>query len=146
MSDTTTMHGRDATEWAAAVDVVWPFLKELARDHGMTTYTDVNDVVERRGLTGFNFNHAAGRNAIGHLLALVVHRDREAEKWQPGEGLMISALVIHKGGSDTGRRFYGLAQDLGLLHMGRLTDAEKDAFLVQQINAVWNHYGTHTLA
>ena len=121
-----TKYGRDELAWDAAVDVVWPFLKALARDNGMTTYTDVNDVVERRGLTGFNFNHAAGRNAIGHLLALVVHRDREAEQWQPGEGLMISALVIHKGGSDTGRRFYGLAQDLRLLHEGRLTTDEKD--------------------
>ena len=78
-------------------------------------------------------------------MALVVHRDREAEQWQPGEGLMISALVHYQGGSDPDPGFYGLAQELRLLAEGRLTADEKMTFHFQQITAVHEHYNSVTI-
>ena len=70
-----TIYGRDELAWGDAVNAVLPFLKATARNKGTTTYTDVNDVVKRHGLAGFDFNRAAERYAVGYLLRLVVLRD-----------------------------------------------------------------------
>mgnify|MGYP003485252091 CR=1 FL=1 len=128
-----TIYGRDELAWGDAVNAVLPFLKATARNKGTTTYTDVNDVVKRHGLAGF------------YLLRLVVLRDRSEKGWQPGEGLMISALVHYQGGSDPGPGFYGLAQELKVLAEGRLTADEKMTFHFQQITAVHEHYNSVTI-
>jgi hypothetical protein len=140
-----TIYGRDELAWGEAVDAVLPFLKATARNKGTTTYTDVNDVVKRHGLAGFDFNRAAERYAVSYLLRLVVLLDRSENGWQPGEGLMISALVHYQGGSDPGPGFYGLAQELKVLAEGRLTADEKMTFHVQQITAVHEHYNSVTI-
>lgn len=144
-SSRNTMYGRDELAWGEAVDAVLPFLQATARNKGTTTYTDVNDVVKRHGLAGFDFHRAAERYAAGYLLQLVVLRDRSEEDWQPGEGLMISALVHYQGGSDPGPGFYALAQELKLLHEGRLTADEKMTFHIGQITAVQEHYNSVTI-
>jgi hypothetical protein len=144
-NSSNTMYGRDELAWGEAVDAVLPFLQATARNKGTTTYTDVNDVVKRHGLAGFDFHRAAERYAAGYLLRLVVLRDRSEEDWQPGEGLMISALVHYQGGSDPGPGFYALAQELNLLHEGRLTADEKMTFHIGQITAVQEHYNSVTI-
>ena len=145
MGSTNTIYGRDDLAWGEAVDAVLPFLKATARNKGTTTYTDINDVVKRHGLAEFDFARAAERYAAGYLLRLVVLRDRSEEDWQPGEGLMISALVHYQGGSDPGHGFYALAQELKLLHEGRPTAAEKMTFHIGQIAAVHEHYNSVTI-
>jgi hypothetical protein len=145
MRSRNTMYGRDELAWGEAVDAVLPFLKATARNKGTTTYTDVNDVVKRHGLAGFDFARAAERYAAGYLLRLVVLRDRSDEDWQLGEGLMISALVHYQGGSDPGPGFYALAQELNLLHQARPTADEKMTFHIGQITDLHAHYNNVTI-
>jgi hypothetical protein len=63
----------------------------------MTSYTELNATLQRRtGLAGFGFGRADERAAMGHLLYLIVERNR------PATNLMISALVTYLDANDAG--------------------------------------------
>jgi hypothetical protein len=65
--------GRDQADWDLLARVGEDFLIERARLGRQTTYTELNATVERRtGLRRFDFDSAAERAAMGHLLGLIV--------------------------------------------------------------------------
>lgn len=129
------IYGRDDDTWDMLVDVGMAFLIERARLGKLTSYTELNAILQRRtGLGGFDFARADERAAMGHLLYLIVERNR------PSSGLMISALVTYLNANDAGSGFYGFAQDLGLLPRGA-SKAAKEKFWIQQVNALHILYG-----
>ena len=107
------MYGRD--DWDKLADAALAFLVERARLEMLTSYTELNASLERRtGLQGFDLARADERAATGHLLYLIVERNRPATK------RMISALVTYLGANDADSGFYALAQELaGLPPMPR---------------------------
>ena len=132
--------GRDQADWDLLARVGEDFLIERARLGRLTSYTELNATLERRtGLRRFDFDSAAERAAMGHLLGLIV-----VERNRPVIRLMISALVIYLDGNDAGAGFYKLAQDLGELPPGVLSAQVKDKFWISQTRALYAHYGEAT--
>jgi hypothetical protein len=85
-----TMFGRDELDWDQLVEAGEAFLIERGRLAKVTSYTELNaTLVRRTGLPGFDFSRQDERAAMGHLLGLIVERNR------PVTGLMISALVTY---------------------------------------------------
>jgi hypothetical protein len=129
-----TMFGRDELDWDQLVEAGEAFLIERGRLAKVTSYTELNaTLVRRTGLPGFDFSRQDERAAMGHLLGLIVERNR------PVTGLMISALVTYLDGNDAGPGFYGLAQDLGELPRGA-SAAAKWEFWVNQVKALHAYY------
>jgi hypothetical protein len=128
--------GRDQAEWDLLTEAGEAFLIERARLGRLTSYTELNAVLERRtGLRCFDFDLQADRAAMGYLLGLIV-----VEHNCPVTGLMISALVIYLGGNDAGLGFYKLAQNLGDLPPGTLSLRVKEEFWVGQVKALHAYY------
>jgi len=128
----TMTFGRDQGDWDLLGETGEAFLIERARLGRLTSYTELNTVLERRtGLPRFDFELQADRTAMGHLLGLIV-----VERNRPVTGLMISALVIYLGGNDAGPGFYKLAQELGELPPGALASRVKEAFWAGQVKAL----------
>ena len=104
------LFGRSDDEWDRLASSGEEFLIEVARCERLTTYTELNDeLVRRTGERRFDFSLQSDRNAVGHLLFLIVNVNR------PTTGLMISALVRYIDLNDAGSGFYNFAADLGLL-------------------------------
>jgi hypothetical protein len=128
--------GRDQLDWDLLAESGEEFLIERARLERLTSYTELNAVLERRtGLRRFDFESQAERTAMGHLLGLIV-----VERNRPVTRLMISALVVYLDGNDAGSGFYKLAQDLGELSPGKLSANVKEQFWVGQVKALYAHY------
>ena len=91
------MYGRDEQDWEQLADAGLAFLVERARLGKLTSYTELNaTLVRRTGVPGFDFTRADERAAMGHLLYLIVDRNR------PATNLMISALVTYLDANDAG--------------------------------------------
>jgi hypothetical protein len=133
-----TMFGRDELTWDQLAEAGEAFLTERARLARVTSYTELNaTLVRRTGLPGFDFDRQDERAAMGHLLGLIVQRNR------PSTRLMISALVTYLDANDAGPGFYALAQQLGELPRGASSSAKWE-FWVSQVKAVHEHYSrTH---
>lgn len=100
-----SMYGRDDISWDQLTAAGEAFLIERARLARVTSYTELNaTLVRRTGLPGFDFDRQDERAAMGHLLGLIVARNRPATK------LMISSLVTYLDANDAGPGFYALAQ------------------------------------
>ncbi|MEV0279215.1 hypothetical protein AB0I22_22905 [Streptomyces sp. NPDC050610] len=124
------MYGRSEEAWEQLTSAGLKFLVERAQLRKVTTYTEMNSVLVRRtGLTGFDFEQADERAAMGHLLGLIVEQD------YPQSRLMISALVHYLGANDAGPGFYTLAQQLGLLPKGSSSAARLE-FWIGQVNSL----------
>jgi hypothetical protein len=127
-------YGRTDEEWEELVRAGLEFLKERAKLGRLTSYTELNVILEgRTGLARFDFEEAGERAAVGHLLGLIVERD------YPTSGLMISALVQYLDANDAGPGFYVLARQLGLLAAGSSKQAQWD-FWWQQVKALHERY------
>ena len=130
------LYGRDEADWDILAKEGERFLIERACLERTTSYTEMNDVLERRtGLRRFDFNQAAERAAMGYLLGRIV-----TERNKPETGLMISALVIYLNGNDAGSGFYALAQELGELPPGSLSASVKESFWIKQLNETYARY------
>jgi hypothetical protein len=130
-----SLFSRDEIAWDELAAAGEAFLIERARLARLTSYTELNATLTRRtGLAGFDFNRQDERAAMGHLLGLIVERNR------PATGLMISALVTYLDANDAGPGFYALAQQLGDLARGTSASAKFD-FWVGQVKSVHQHYG-----
>jgi hypothetical protein len=71
------MYGRDEETWDRLADTGLAFLIERAPLAKLTSYTELNATLERRtGLPGFDFARADDRAAMGHLLYLIIERNR----------------------------------------------------------------------
>jgi hypothetical protein len=129
-----SLFGRDELIWDEMAEAGEAFLVERARMGRPTSYTELNATLARRtGLPGFDFSRQDERAAMGHLLGLIVERNR------PVTGLMISALVTYLNANDAGPGFYALAQQLGDLPRGASAGARFD-FWVGQVKALHHHY------
>ena len=127
-------YGRDDENWDRLADAGLAFLVERARLETLTSYTELNATLERRtGLPGFDFARADERAAMGHLLYLIVERNRPATR------RMISALVTYLGANDAGTGFYALAQELGELPRNASAQAKLD-FWVKEIQELYRYY------
>jgi hypothetical protein len=92
-----SLFGRDELIWDEMAEAGEAFLVERARLARLTSYTELNaTLVRRTGLPGFDFSRQDERAAMGHLLGLIVERNR------PVTGLMISALVTYLDANDAG--------------------------------------------
>lgn len=132
------VYGRSDEDWELLADAGLAFLVERANLAKMTSYTELNATLERRtGLSGFDFSRADERAALGHLLYLIVERNRSST------GLMISALVTYLDANDAGTGFYKLAQELGVLSP-KASAEEKLDFWVGQVNALHQYYSRHS--
>ena len=90
-------YGRSAEEWGELTSVGLAFLVERARLEKTTTYMELDATLRRRtGIRGFDFEQDSERAAMGHLLGLIVERNR------PTTGLLISALVQYLNTNDAG--------------------------------------------
>ncbi|MEH1012322.1 hypothetical protein V6U90_04240 [Micromonospora sp. CPCC 206060] len=129
-----SMYGREDETWERLTEVSLTFLIERARLGKVTSYTELNTTLERRtGLAAFDFEREIDRRAMGHLLGLVVIRNR------PVTGLMISALVHYLDANDAGPGFYTLAKQLRRLPQ-RATSDEKLSFWINQVNGIHAYY------
>jgi hypothetical protein len=127
--------GRNQADWDLLASAGETFLIERARLRKLTSYTELNAaLVNRTGLRAFDFASQAERAAMGRLLFLIVQRNR------PVTGLMISALVSYLDANDAGTGFYKLAQDLGELPPGRLSDDTRVIFWSNQVRDLYAHY------
>lgn len=127
------MFGRGDDEWDAIVDDASAFLQDQARLRRVTTYTDVNTALMRRGHAPFDFSTDRDRNAIGAVLGDIVHRTIG------DTGVMLSALVAYIDRNDAGPGFYALAVQLGLLQNTATAD-DKLAFWSSQVGKVHERY------
>ena len=133
------MYGRDEEDWERLTDAGLAFLVERARLAKVTSYTELNATLARRtGLQGFDFGRADERAAMGHLLYLIVERNR------PATNLMISALVTYLDANDAGAGFYTFAHELGLLPRNAPSHV-KFEFWVRQVKALHEHYSPRSL-
>ena len=128
------MYGRDEEDWDQLADAGLAFLIERARLEKLTSYTELNATLQRRtGLPGFDFGRPDERAAMGHLLYLIVERNRPTTK------LMISALVTYLDANDAGTGFYAFAQDLGELPRNASAQTKME-FWVGQVQKLYQHY------
>jgi hypothetical protein len=94
-----SLFGRDGLAWDEMATAGEAFLIERARLGRVTSYTELNATLIRRTcLPGFDFSRQDERAAMGHLLGLIVERNR------PSSRLMISALVTYLDSNDAGTR------------------------------------------
>ena len=134
------LYGRDDLVWEQLADAGLAFLTERARQHKLTSYTELNaTLVRRTELRGFDFSRADERAAMGHLLYLIVEMNR------PVTGLMISALVSYLDTDDAGGGFYAYTQDLGMLP-GDASAQQKLDFRVRQVAALHKYYSRASAA
>jgi hypothetical protein len=132
-------YGRADSEWDVLVEAGREFLVERAKLGKLTSYTELNVTLARRtGYRAFDFERADERAAMGHLLGLIVDRDREIAPSNPP--VMLSALVNYLGANDAGPSFYQLAKELQLLPMSASVD-EKFDFWIKQVKRLYKRYG-----
>lgn len=136
MSDSQALYGRTPAEWTTLVDGCIRFLREQAALGRTTNYTEVNQTLQRRhGARRFDFDLDSERAAMGHLLGLAVDEEYEAT------GLMISSIVLYLNENDAGPGFFTKAAEVGLL-APNASPNERQAFWVEQVRAVHEHYRT----
>lgn len=95
-------------EWEEMRDAAERFLIAVAEDQGMMDYSSLNHaILEQTGHRSFDFEQESGRAAIGRLRGEIsVETNRQY-------GVMLSALVTHRGSNDEGAGFHKLAAELG---------------------------------
>lgn len=123
------MFGRSDDEWDAIVEDAIQFLKDQARLRRITSYTELNAALGRRGHRTFDFAEDTDRRAVGAVLAHVTQRTIGQT------GTMLSAIVAYLDRNDAGPGFYALAVDLGLLPNTATAD-DKLAFWSGQVGKV----------
>jgi hypothetical protein len=125
--------GRGDDEWEIIVDDATAFLKDQARLRRLTSYTELNAALGRRGHKMFDFAQDNDRRAIGAVLSRVTQRT------VGDSGIMLSAIVAYLDRNDAGAGFYSLGVELGLL-AGTATSDEKLAFWSGQVGKVHDLY------
>lgn len=128
------MFDRSDDEWAAIVDDTIAILQDQARLRRITSYSDLNSALARRGHQPFDFAVQSERTAMGAVLGDVVHRTIG------DAGVMLSAIVAYIDRNDAGPGFYGLAIQLGLLPNTATAD-DKLVFWSGQVAEVHKLYG-----
>lgn len=129
-----SLYGRTDDEWADLREAAERFLVSVARSQDMTDYTSLNRVItEETGHRPFNYGQESDRAAIGRLLGEI------SRKTNDQHGVMLSALVTHRGSNDEGAGFYKLAAELGKIP-AKPTDDEKLVAFVRLVKEVHEQY------
>jgi hypothetical protein len=133
VQEVNEMFGRSDDEWDAMVNDATAFLRDQARLRRITSYSEVNSALARRGHVPFDFSLDKDRNAVGALLGEIVRRTVE------DTGVMLSAIVAYIDRNDAGPGFYALAVQLGLLANTATAD-DKLVFWSSQVGKVHERY------
>ncbi|WP_417233620.1 hypothetical protein [Arthrobacter sp.] len=128
------MYGRTDLEWEQLRSAAMDYLVRLAREQGYCDYSGFNRALtEATALRGFDYNQESERAAVGRLLG-EVSRQSHSEN-----GIMLSALVTHKGSNNEGSGFYKLAAELGEMPSKPTADQKLEA-MSTQMNKVYTYY------
>jgi hypothetical protein len=127
------MFDRSDDEWDAIVDDTVDILRDQARLRRVTSYSDVNSALARRGHRPFDFAVQSDRTAMGAVLGDVVKRTVGETR------VMLSAIVAYIDRNDAGPGFYSLAVQLGLLPNTATAD-DKLVFWSGQVGKVHELY------
>lgn len=128
------MYGRTDEQWEQLRESAEYHLVKVAKTHGLTDYSTLNQVIaEENDLPPFDFFQQPGRDAIAKLLVEI------SEKTYAEHGILLTALVMHKGSSHLGGGFYKLAARLGRIPANP-TAKQKDEALSQLISEVHEFY------
>jgi hypothetical protein len=105
-------------------------LADVARAEKTTDYTALCQAIEAR----FALSIEPHDHALPHVLGAIAkgsHRDH---------GVVITALVLYRGGSEAGAGFYEICQELGALRAGSLSAMDKTIFQAEHSRAVFDAY------
>lgn len=127
------MFNRTDDEWDAIVSDTVEILIVQARLHRLSSYSDLNAALHRRGHRAFDFGAQSDRAAMGAVLGDVVNRTIGDTR------IMLSSFVVYIDRNDAGQGFYALAVQLGLL-ASTATAEDKLAFWSNQVNRVHQQY------
>lgn len=128
------MYGRTKDEWDELCEAAEYYLVTVARDRGMTDYSTLNrQIAQDTGHRAFDFGKESERAAIGRLLGEI------SVKTHTEHGIMLSALVTHRGSNDEGAGFYKLAAELGRMPAKPTADQKLQAF-ARLTSEVHQHY------
>jgi hypothetical protein len=117
------VYGRTEDEWDELREAAEYYLVTVARDRGMTDYSTLNrQIAQDTGRRAFDFGQESERAAIGRLLGEI------SVKTHADHGIMLSALVTHRGSNDEGAGFYKLAAELGRMPAKPTADQKLQAF------------------
>jgi hypothetical protein len=100
---------RTDDDWEAIVNETIAILQDQAHLRRVTSYSDLNSSLARRGHRPFGFAVQSGRAAMGAVLGEVVNRTFG------DTGVMLSSIVAYIDRNDAGPGFCNLAIQLGLL-------------------------------
>ena len=128
-------YGRDEATWNELVEAGLDYLIDVASRGDLASYTEFNEALKSRVGSGFDFDRADERGALGYLLGSIV------KLTYPQTKVMISALVKYLHSNDPGPGFYQLAQELGLLRRGANVNT-KSEFWMNQVRAVHAYYSS----
>ena len=128
------MYGRTDEQWEQLRESAEYYLVTVAKTRGTTDYSTLNHVIaEENDLPPFDFSQQPGRDAIGQLLVEI------SEKTHAEHGILLTALVMHKGSSHLGGGFYKLAAKLGRMPENP-TAIQKEKALSQLTTEVHEYY------
>jgi hypothetical protein len=100
------MTERSEADWKVLVTEGHEILKRVARDGGLTNYSDLNkELSEATGLPGFDLTTDQGRGDIGKLLGRIAIQD-----WAVNPDFMLTSLVKLTGENGPGKGFFKLAE------------------------------------
>lgn len=134
VNSTDSLYGRTKDEWEEMRDTAESFLITVAEKASMTDYSSLNRAIsEQTGLRPFDYGLESDRAAIGRMLGEI------SVKTNADHGVMLSALVTHRGSNDEGAGFYKLAAELGKMPR-KPTKDEKLQALVRLTKEVHLHY------
>ena len=131
-----SMYGRTDDEWEEMRDATERFLISVAEKGMMTDYSALNRAVsEETGYPPFDYGQSPDRAAVGRLLGEI------SEKSNKESGIMLSALVTHRGSNDEGAGFYKLAAELGKMPKKPTKEQKTEAFvrLVREVHDQYSH-------
>ncbi len=122
--------GYTPEQWNKMVAVGKRHLEAVAARRDATDYTTLCRVLEAEaGVRIEPHDHA-----LPHVLGDIARRSH-------GEyGLVLTALVHYKGGSEAGTGFYAICQELGALRAGTLSADEKVTFQVRHTTALHDRF------
>lgn len=124
MKSAIKTYGRTLDEWEELREAAENFLISVAENSEMTDYSLLNNAIaEETGYRAFDYSQESERAAIGKLLGEI------SRKTNDQHGVMLSALVTHRGSNDEGAGFYRLAAELGKMPHRATKEAKLDAFV-----------------
>jgi len=119
-------------QWEALIDRGHEFLVERAVQERDTSYTEFCTVMNRRARVYIHPHD----EALSPILDAIANRSFAERR------VALTAIVRYADGNTAGPGFFALAQRLGLLPQGRLTEDDRLEFYVRHVREVFAAYAT----